>query len=327
MMKKRYKFGLILTLMGASFMAGSCAPTREKGDAASSQESSPAVSTKTWQLPTALPEGELGERIKYGEQLITDTAQYLGPEAAKPELRVAGNHLSCKNCHLQAGKQANAIGFVGVSQRYPKYRGREDRVTSLAERVNGCFQRSLNGKPLPEDGAEMQAILAYMQWLSEGISPEVEGQGTPKLAFLERAADPKAGQLIYTQQCSVCHGAEGAGVLKRPNQPESGYTFPPLWGPDSYNDGAGMHRVHTAAQFIHANMPLGNAKLSVEEAYDVSAFINSQPRPHKVGREKDYPNLSKKPVDTPYGPYADTFSETQHKYGPFGDIKKQQDQP
>lgn len=306
----------------------SCQPKVEKPQDKPAEDTSAGASTtlqgkKEWVLPLNYPEGSVGKQIKYGEQLISDTARYLGPDVEAADMRIAGNHMSCKNCHLQAGKQANAIGFVGVSHRYPKYRGREDRVANLAQRINGCFQRSLNGKPLPEASAEMQAVLAYMNWLSEGVDGEVSGNGLPKLDFIDRAANPETGKAIYAQQCSVCHGKEGQGVPRQPQNLSEGYTFPPLWGNDSYNDGAGMHRVRTAAQFIHANMPLGNAKLSVEEAYDVSAYINSQPRPHKANREKDYPNLTKKPVDTPYGPYADSFSEQQHKYGPFGEIKKQ----
>lgn len=319
---------LLLSLGGAGLLI-SCQPKSKKQDT-TAQNKTVKTSTpeaqqgkKEWVIPSSYPEGTHGEQVKYGEKLISDTASYLGPDVEQPNMRIAGNHMSCKNCHLQAGKQENAIGFVGVSHRYPKYRGREDKVASLAQRVNGCFTRSLSGKPLPEESTEMQAILAYMNWLSEGIDGEVKGNGLPKLDFISRAANPETGKAIYVQQCSVCHGSEGQGVPKQPQNLSEGYTFPPLWGSDSYNDGAGMHRVQTAAQFIHTNMPLGNAKLSIEEAYDVSAYINSQPRPHKANREKDYPNLAKKPVDTPYGPYADSFSEQQHKYGPFGEMKKQ----
>jgi thiosulfate dehydrogenase len=86
-----------------------------------------------------------------------------------------------------------------------------------------------------------------------------------------------------------------------------------------------MARLITAANFVHFNMPHGtdylNPQLTAEEAWDVAAFMISQPRPHKTGLEHDYPDLLQKPVDTPYGPYADGFSEQQHKYGPFGPIR------
>lgn len=138
---------LLLSVGGISLLT-SCQPKTEK-----------PPGKKEWALPAEYPEGALGEQVKYGEKLISDTPRYLGPDVKQPDLRIAGNHLSCQSCHLQAGKQANAIGFVGVSHRYPKYRGREDKVASLAQRINGCFQRSLNGKSLPEESKEMQAIL------------------------------------------------------------------------------------------------------------------------------------------------------------------------
>jgi len=101
--------------------------------------------------------------------------------------------------------------------------------------------------------------------------------------------------------------------------------MPPLWGSDSFNDGAGMARLITAANFIHLNMPHGvdylNPQLSAEDAWDVAAYMVSQPRPHKTGLDKDFPDLLEKPVDTPYGPYADGFGVEQHKYGPFGPIR------
>jgi thiosulfate dehydrogenase len=47
--------------------------------------------------------------------------------------------------------------------------------------------------------------------------------------------------------------------------------------------------------------------------------VNSKPRPSK-DLSKDWPNISKKPIDHPFGPYADGFTEVQHKYGPFKPI-------
>ena len=135
-----------------------------------------------------------------------------------------------------------------------------------------------------------------------------------------RRADPEAGQLVYQEKCQICHGADGLGLKESPDLAK-GFLFPPLWGPDSYNNGAGINRVLTAARFIKARMPLGQPDLTDDEAYDVSAYINTQPRPVKSNLEADYPELFRKPVDSPYPPYADPFPQEQHKYGPFGPIR------
>lgn len=109
----------------------------------------------------------------------------------------------------------------------------------------------------------------------------------------------------------------------RPNR--GGYQFPPLWGPDSYNNGAGMSRLLTAAAYAMHNMPIGTAYdapvLTDVEAYDVAAYLISHKRPEKANLDKDFPVQLQKPVDTPYGPYADGFSLEQHKFGPFGPIR------
>ncbi len=118
----------------------------------------------------------------------------------------------------------------------------------------------------------------------------------------------------------MCHGDNGQG-LQASLDIRDGYLFPPLWGPDTFNDGAGMHRVLTAANFIKARMPLGQADLTDDEAFDVAAYINSTERPQMANLEQDYPDRSDKPVDGPYGPYADDFPIEQHRLGPFGPIR------
>lgn len=291
---------------------------------------SATVSPAAWKVPASGAPGNLKANppasqdiVAFGESLIRNTALYLGPEVTQPAKRIAGNHLSCSNCHLQAGQAPDAIGFVGVSKRYPQYQGRENRIVSLSERINGCFERSLNGRSLPEYSREMQVMLAYLDWLSKD-SPEGgqhEHQDLPEIDLLDRAADPKLGQVIYQQRCQSCHQDKGQGLLKNVNVLAEGYLYPPLWGDDSFNDGAGMHRLITAAQFIKANMPQGQANLSTAEAFDVAAFINSKPRPHLAKREKDYPDISKKPVDAPYPPFADQYPLAQHQLGPFGPMQ------
>jgi thiosulfate dehydrogenase len=143
--------------------------------------------------------------------------------------------------------------------------------------------------------------------------------------LLERAADPAHGAAVYAQTCAVCHGADGSGKRIGSVGDGKGYEFPPLWGPDSFNDGAGMARLITGSGFIRGNMPRGttwqNPALTPEEAWDVAAFVSSQPRPHMEGLDRDYPKLIQKPVDAPYGPYVDHFSLEQHRLGPFQPIK------
>jgi thiosulfate dehydrogenase len=61
--------------------------------------------------------------------------------------------------------------------------------------------------------------------------------------------------------------------------------------------------------------------LTDEEAYDVAAYLISQERPEKANLDKDFPIRLQKPIDTPYGPYADGFSLAQHTFGPYGPIR------
>jgi thiosulfate dehydrogenase len=185
----------------------------------------------------------------------------------------------------------------------------------------------MNGRPLPLQAAEMQAFVGYIKFLSTGVpaGQQLPGLGAGRMPELDRAADPARGAPIYTRACTACHGADGSGLRRSLPTVDLGYMIPPLWGSDSFNDGAGMMRLITAANFVHFNMPHGadylNPQLSAEEAWDVAAYMISQPRPHKDGLDRDYPDLLQKPVDTPYGPYADGFSEQQHKYGPFAPIR------
>jgi thiosulfate dehydrogenase len=271
-----------------------------------------------------VPKNQEGELIIYGKNLVTETYKYIGPLVKDKKMRFAGNNLSCKNCHLDSGTKKYSGGFVGVYQRYPQFRARNNSMQSLEGRINDCMERSLNGKVLDINSKEMKAFISYMKWLSKDIPKEykkVEGQGFVKINLLDRAASPVNGRKIYMEKCMSCHGINGQGLQN--GSKLNGYIFPPLWGNDSFNTGAGMYRIITAASFIKANMPFGNPNLTDEEAFDVAAYINSQPRPSKKGLEKDYPNLKLKPVDTPYPPYADNFSQEQHKYGPFKEMIKE----
>jgi thiosulfate dehydrogenase len=288
------------------------------------QQPSPAADL-AWRVPDAdaLPAGLWKDTVLYGRQLFANTPSLIGPEAADGGMRYAGNNLSCQSCHLLAGTQAFALPMVGVYAAFPAYMARENEVRTIEDRIEGCLERSMNGRALPPDGREMRAIVAYVQFLSTGVpvGRSADGRSTPVLPYLDRAADSVRGRTVYGATCVACHQPDGQGLRKGRPGDAAGYLYPPLWGPDSFNDGAGMHRLISSASYIRANMPFGTTYrtpvLSVEDAWDVAAFINSQARPARAHLELDYPDRSKKPVDAPFPPFADPFSLEQHRLGPF----------
>ena len=292
-------------------------------------EGAPATKPAIWTVPEvgALPDDEHGRQVRRGRDLITATYAHIGPEVPNPADRYAGNNLACANCHLEAGTKKFGLPIFGLFGLFPRYSVRSGAEITIEERVNSCMSRSMNGRAMPSDAVQMLELVAYIRFLSTGVPPgqELPGLGAGKMPELARAADPARGRIIYNNTCADCHGIDGLGVRRSLPTVDLGYMMPPLWGPDSFNDGAGMARLITAANFVHFNMPHGadylNPQLSVEDAWDVAAYVVSQPRPHKQGLERDYPDLLLKPVDTPYGPYADGFSEQQHKYGPFEPIR------
>jgi len=313
---------VLLGLLLLGGLSTACEPQTESEAEAVDAQATPGQSTVSWRWPAEVPAGPAGEQIRRGEDLIAQTSRYLGPEAEKPELRLAGNRLSCSNCHHQHGKQANAMGFVGIAHRYPSYYAPLDREVSLSERISACFERSLNGQPLPAESPELAAMVAYMSFLSEAVPPDqpVPGVGLPEIALLERPADISQGQKIYNYSCASCHGPQGLGLPKDPAQPAAGYTFPPVAGPDSYSQSSNLARLIVSARYIKANMPLGRPVLSAAEAFDVAAYINSLERPALANAGQDYPNPATRPVDVPYGPYPNPALAMQHKLGPYGPL-------
>lgn len=320
-MKKQYLIIIgIIAVIGLYFLVGFISGDYFKIDG------NIAKTDSTWVGPSIYLDnstvGEERELIIYGQELIAHTSKYLGPKGSVAQIT---NGMNCQNCHLQAGAKAWGNNYGAVFSTYPKFRDRSGQVESIYKRVADCMERSLNGTAVDSNSKEFKAINAYIKWLGQDVQKgeKPHGSGIEKLPYLDRAADPKKGQIVYTAQCQSCHGANGEGQLTL-NELE--YAYPPLWGPHSYNDGAGLYRLSNFAGYVKNNMPYlltshDNPKLTTEECWDVAAYVNSQSRPHK-DQSKDWPKYDKKPIDFAFGPYADSFPESQHKYGPYKPIKK-----
>ncbi|GAB6405554.1 MULTISPECIES: c-type cytochrome [Pseudomonas] len=284
-----------------------------------------------------IPNDAFGDKVRKGYELFVDTQQLKG--------RYVGNTLNCTNCHLDAGTKAYAAPMWAAYLAYPAFRKKDNRVSNFAERIQGCFNYSMNGKAPAIGSPELVAMSAYSYWLLMGGLLDMYGMrdkpvpelndtrlqlggrddsfvlpgpltGQVKLAGREhmpgrafaalqeptQPASPLRGKQVYAQHCAVCHGEQGQGRLMA-GVP----VIPALWGPESYNWGAGMHRVNTAATFIFENMPLGKGvQLDVQQAWDVAAFMNSRERPQDPRFDGDLSRTTKAFHDSDQGYYGKT---------------------
>jgi len=209
--------------------------------------------------------------IRRGHALLTATRDSLPQHV--------GNNLRCTSCHLADGREPEALPWIGVTTRYPQYRSRNDAISTIEDRINDCFERSMNGSAIANDSRDMRDIVAYMTSLSANAPAAEAFDGATRVAMKPLAPDTSRGALLFASTCVNCHGAHGQGTT----------VAPALWGDSSYNIGAGMARLRTAASFIRHNMPFGNATLTDQQAFDVAAYVNSRPRPDFPGKEHDWP--------------------------------------
>lgn len=208
--------------------------------------------------------------IQRGKEIFDDT------NAVLPEH--VGNNLSCISCHGDGGLSANSP-MVGVTVKYPKEH--HDKWTTIEDRVNGCFIRSMNGTEIG-DGEEMEAMVAYLEFISKDV--ESDDDITWRMNNnKDSVPEPNVenGEELYTKKnCISCHAGDGSG--------SSDHTGPALWGDGSFNEAAGINRINKATGFIQNNMPKGHAgTLTDQEAADLAAFVLSHDRPEgdpeKVG--------------------------------------------
>ena len=253
----------------------------------------------TYVLPqdTSILDEPNADEIFYGKRLLNETKRLL-PEHV-------GAEMNCNSCHIAQGKIPLGDPYINSANFYPRVMPRAGKEVNLTMRVNGCFQRSMNGKPLDPQSPEMLAILAYMKWLSQNTPKEqkvdINNAGTVDETLI---GNPVQGEKIYAAQCATCHGDNGEGM----KDSRGDIVFPPLWGDESFNIGAGLARTYKAAAFVKYNMPMGiqtqglwghGNVLSDQDAIDVAEFFTHQPRPDFAGKVNDWPN-GKKPKDARY---------------------------
>jgi len=253
--------GLRFAFVALAFAAGAAAEPLPPAPATQVKFTPPSDDT--------IPNTPLGTLVRYGRDVFMNTQRY-----AKPYV---GNKLNCVNCHLDAGRLAGAAPLWAAYVAYPSFRTKNEQVNTFAQRLEDCFRFSMNGRIPPQNDLVITALTSYSFWLASGapVGAYLEGRGFPEVGAPPSLASASRGEEVYTTRCAACHQPSGGGL-----KDNDAYTFPPVWGPDSYNKGAGMYSVATAAAFVKANMPLGQGgTLTDQEAWDVAAYVNSKPRP------------------------------------------------
>lgn len=268
-------------------------------EAGANKEAAPDA-PKTFLPPSeaSMPTDDFGKAVRMGEQIFNHTRENAG--------RYVGNSLNCASCHLDAGRRPNSSPLWAAYVSYPAYRSKNGHVNTLAERLQGCFRYSMNGKAPPLGDPVLVSLEAYAYWLAKGapVGEPIAGRGYPKLPPPTLKADYARGSQVYAQHCALCHGADGQG------QSSNGETvFPPLWGAQSFNWGAGMHELQNAAGFIKANMPLGlGGTLNDQEAWDVALFMDSHERPQDPRFTGSVEATRAKYHDSPNSMYGQTVN-------------------
>jgi thiosulfate dehydrogenase len=263
--------GVAQYFAGAPWPQGRPHEPQQESAPAPSGSGAPAAGSATF-VPSdrPIPEDDFGKVVRLGRDIFDDPARYAA--------RYVGNDLRCTSCHLDAGRRVGSAPMWAAYVSYPAWRAKNRHVNTFAERLQGCFLYSMNGRTPPLGDPVLVALESYSYWMARGapVDPNIAGRGYLKLARPALPPDAGRGARVYATSCALCHGENGAG--QRAN--DGSAAFPALWGANSYNWGAGMVSVGYAAGFIKGNMPLSQGNtLSEQEAWDVALFVDSHERP------------------------------------------------
>ena len=325
------KFIAVLALTLSCMLA--CDSRTSKEEALQWLNNQEARPIQPFMVPTIsdIPAGQKGDSIRKAIDILTRTSEFMGKNAPNPQKRFSHNNLNCTNCHKAGpsglpGTEPYSMPWVNVLNDYPKFDPKSMKMINLEERVIGMFGK---GKvQLTADTEEVKLVMTYLKWLNEKAKPGHTMSGTGlKHISLKKAADPQAGKKLYNEKCQSCHGSQGLGIKHPDFLKGKGYIYPPVAGEDSYDDGGHVYMIPTLASIIYVNMPLGlatpeNPSLSIEEAYDIAAYINHDlERRHHPNRKTMYPEALFRP-DAFVIP--EMFDNDQERYlkAKFGPYKK-----
>ena len=136
------------------------------------------------------------EQINYGKRLLNETRRLLPNNT--------GASMNCNSCHVQQGKKPMGAPYINTVNSFPQFNPRANRVVTLEDRINGCFMRSMNGKPLAKDSAEMQAMIAYMKWLAQDVPHGAKVQIENAWPIdMKLTPNPERGKSLYAAQCAA----------------------------------------------------------------------------------------------------------------------------
>lgn len=226
-----------------------------------------------WKIPDVnkLPDDANGKLVREGFALVDQTFAYLGPEAPDASKHYSGNNMACSTCHLDAGTRQFGLSLPGTAE-------------PIADKINLCLTNNMNGKALPKDSPEMNAMVAYIKFLNASVSP-AEAAAARDKPMTTPVGNPAAGKEVVKNICVSCHGADGLGKREGVIGDAKGYLVPPLWGKDSWGANAAFTKPGELAMFVHDNMPEGTTHdsptLTPQEAADAAAYVLTAPRPGK----------------------------------------------
>ena len=284
---------LALTAAYASGLTAATASGLAAADAAAPGSSTPPPFAPP--PDSAIPDDPFGAMVRRGRDIFTNTRKY-----AK---QYVGNGLNCENCHLDAGRRANSGPLWAAYVRYPRYVAKNGAVNTYAERLQDCFKYSMNGKPPPADSEIIKALTTYSYWLATGAptGKNLAGFDYPRRGFASPGAPGyERGRKVYEKDCALCHGDDGQG-----QKVAGAYVFPPLWGRQSFNWGAGMQELDIAAAFIKANMPFSlGGTLDDQDAWDVAYYMDAHERPQDPRFTGDVAQTRKRYHDSEWSLYG-----------------------